>query len=85
MFFNEIYLLYQNSPVQPLSYPSHVLVLFGDVMDGLGSSFSPHFSTCILTASNKSSNNTVMKESVLYIVLLNDFSLEFAKSFLTAS
>jgi hypothetical protein len=31
-----------------------------------------------LTASNKSSNNTVMKESVLDIVLLNDVSLELA-------
>ncbi len=25
------------------SYPSHVLVIFSDVMDGFGSSFSPHF------------------------------------------
>ncbi len=67
------------------TYPSHVLVLFGDVMDGLGSSFSPTNTTCMLTASNKSLNNTAMKESVLDIVLLNDVSLEFAKSFLTAS
>ncbi len=67
------------------SYPSHLLVLFGDVMDGLGSSFSPTNTTYMLTASNKSSNNTVMKESVLDIVLLNDVSLEFAISFLTAS
>jgi hypothetical protein len=66
-------------------YPSHVLVLFVDVMDGLGSSFSPTITACMLTASNKSSNNTVMKKSVLYIVLLNDVSLEFAISFLTAS
>jgi hypothetical protein len=61
------------------SYISHVLVLFSDVMDGFGSSFSPHFSTCMLTASNKSSNNTLMRESVVDIVLLNDVSLEFAK------
>jgi hypothetical protein len=67
------------------SCQSHVLVLFSDVMDGFGSSFSPHFSACMLMASNKSSNNTVMRESVLAIVLLNDVSLEFAKSFLTAS
>ncbi len=67
------------------SYPSHVLVLFGDVMDGLGSSFSPTNTACMLTASNKSSNYTVMKESVLDIVLLNDVSLEFAILFLTAS
>ncbi len=67
------------------SYPSHVLVLFSDVMDGFRSSFSPHFSTCMLLASNKSSNNTVMRESVFDIVLLNDVSLEFAISFLTAS
>ncbi len=67
------------------SYPSHVLVLFSDVMDGFGSSFSPQFSACMLTASNKSSNNTVMRECVVNIVLLNDVSLEFAKSFYTAS
>ncbi len=54
-------------------------------MDGLGSSFSPTNTSCMLTASNKSSNNTVMKESVLDVVLLNDTSLEFAISFLTAS
>ncbi len=65
-------------------YPSHVLVLFSDVMDGFGSSCSPHFSACMLMASNKSSINTVMRESVLDIVLLNDVSLEFSKSFLTA-
>jgi hypothetical protein len=40
------------------SYPSHVLVLFGDVMDGLGSSFSPTITACMLNASNKSSNNS---------------------------
>ncbi len=67
------------------SYPSHVLVLFRDMMDGLGSSFSQTNTACMLTASNKSSNNTVMKESVLDIVLMNDASLEFAISFLTAS
>jgi hypothetical protein len=67
------------------SYPSHVLVLFSDVMDGVGSSFSPHNTACMLMTSNKSSNYTVMRESVLDIVLLNDVSLEFAKSFLTAS
>jgi hypothetical protein len=55
------------------------------VIDGLGSSFSPHNTACMLTASNKSWNNTVMRESVLHIVLLNDVSLEFAMSFLTAS
>ncbi len=37
------------------SYPSHVLVLFSDVMDGLGSSFSPTNTACMLMASNKSS------------------------------
>jgi hypothetical protein len=67
------------------SHPSHVLVLFTDVRDGFRSSFSPHFSACMLTASNKSSNNKVMRASVLDIVLLNDVSLEFSKSFLTAS
>jgi hypothetical protein len=67
------------------SYPSHVLVLFIDVMDGLGSSFSPHNTTCMLIASNRSSNNTVMRESALDIVLLNYVSLEFPISFLTAS
>ncbi len=67
------------------SYPSHILVLFGDVMDDLGSSFSPTNTAFMLTASNKSSNYTVMKVSVLNIVLLNDVSLDFAKSFLTAS
>ncbi len=66
------------------SSPSYVLVLLSDVMDGLGSSFSPHNPTCMLTASNKSSNNTVMRDSVLNIVLLNDVSLEFAVSTLTA-
>ncbi len=35
------------------TYPSHVLVLFSDVMDSFGSSFSPFFSACMLTASNK--------------------------------
>jgi hypothetical protein len=54
-------------------------------MDGLVSTFSPTNTACMLTASNKSSNNTVMKESVLDIVLLNDVSLELAISFLTAS
>jgi hypothetical protein len=36
-------------------------------------------------ASNKSSNNTVMRESVLVIVWWNDNSLEFSKPTLTAS
>jgi hypothetical protein len=36
-------------------------------------------------ASNKSSNSIVMRERVLDIVLLNDVSLEFAISILTAS
>ncbi len=62
----------------------HVLVLFSDVMDGLGSSYSPTNTACMLMASNKSSNNTVMKESVLDIVSLKDVSLEFSISFLTA-
>jgi hypothetical protein len=31
------------------SYPSRVLVLFGDVMDGLGSSFSPTNTACMFT------------------------------------
>jgi hypothetical protein len=39
----------------------------------------------MLMASNKSSNNTVMRERVLDVVLLNDVSLEFAISTLTAS
>jgi hypothetical protein len=38
-----------------------------------------------LMASNKSSNDTVMRERVLDIVLLNDVSSEFAISPLTAS
>jgi hypothetical protein len=59
------------------SYPSHVSVLFSDVMDDLGISFSPQNSLCMLMASNKSSNYTVMREIVLDIVLLNDASLEF--------
>jgi hypothetical protein len=67
------------------SYPSHVLVLFSDVINGFRSSFSPHFSACMLTASNKTSNYTVMRERVVDIVLLNDVSFEFAKSFLIAS
>ncbi len=67
------------------SYPSHVLILFGDVMDGLGSSFSPTNTAYMLMASNKSSNNTVMRECVVDIMLLNDVSLEFAISFITAS
>jgi hypothetical protein len=54
------------------SYPSHVSVLFSDVMDALGPSFSPWNSLCMLMASNKSLNNTVMRESVLDIVLMND-------------
>ncbi len=58
---------------------------FGDLMDGLGFTFSPANTACMLMASNKSSNNTVMEESVLDIVLLNDVSLELAISFLTAS
>ncbi len=67
------------------SYPSVVSVLFSNVMDGLGSSFSPQNSLCMLMASNQSSHNTVMKERVLDILLLNDVSLEFAISTLTAS
>jgi hypothetical protein len=54
--------------------------LFSIVMDGLGSSFSPQISLCMLMASNKSSHNTVMRERVLDIVLVNDVSLEFAIS-----
>jgi hypothetical protein len=38
-----------------------------------------------MMASNKSSDNTVMRESVLAIVLCNDDSLEFAISTLAAS
>jgi hypothetical protein len=67
------------------SYPSHVLVLFSDVVDALGPSFSPQNYLCMLMASNKSSNKTVMRESVLDIALLNYISLEFAISFSTAS
>ncbi len=51
------------------SYPAHVLVLFNDVMDAFGSSFSPHFSACMLTASNKSLNNTVTRECAWYCVV----------------
>jgi hypothetical protein len=54
-------------------------------MDGLGSCFSLHNSLWMLMASNNSSKTTVMKERVLDIVLLNDVSLEFAISTLTAS
>jgi hypothetical protein len=67
------------------SYLSHVLVLFSNVMDGLGSCFSPQKSLWMSMASNKSSKTTVMRERVLDVVLLNDVSLEFAKSTLTAS
>ena len=45
---------------------------FGDLMDGLGSTFSPTNTAFMLMASNKSLNNTVTKESVLDILLLND-------------
>jgi hypothetical protein len=37
-------------------------------MDGLGSSFSPTNTACMLIASNKSSNKTVMKKSVLDVL-----------------
>jgi hypothetical protein len=39
----------------------------------------------MVMASNKSSNKTVMRERVLDIVFLNDGSLEFGTSTLTAS
>jgi hypothetical protein len=67
------------------SYPFNVPVLFRNEMDGWGSSFSPQKSLCMLMASNKSSYNTVMRDTVLVIVWLNDESLEFAISTLTAS
>jgi hypothetical protein len=54
-------------------------------MDGWGTSFLPPKSLCIVMASNKSSNKTVMRESELVIVLLNYVSLEIAISTLTAS
>ncbi len=63
----------------------NVLVLFSNEMDGWGSSFSPQKSLCIVMASNKSSNNTVMRDRVLVIVWLNDESLEFAIPTLTAT
>jgi hypothetical protein len=62
------------------SHPSNVSVLFSYEMDGLGSIFLPQNSLCMVMASNKFSNNTVMREKVLVIVLLNDESLEFAIS-----
>jgi hypothetical protein len=67
------------------SCPSHVSVLFSNEVNGSNLTFSPLKSLCKLMASNKSSNTTVMRESVLVIVWWNDDSLEFAKSTLTAS
>jgi hypothetical protein len=61
------------------------IVFFCDLMDGLGSTFSPTNTICMLMDSNKYSNNTVMKECVLDIVFLNDVSLESAISFLIVS
>jgi hypothetical protein len=54
-------------------------------MDGLGFSFSPQNSLYMVMASIKSLHNTVMKEKMLDIVLLNDVSFEFAISTLIAS
>jgi hypothetical protein len=67
------------------SYPSHVLVLFSNEMDGLWSTYSRQKSLCMVMAFNKSSNNTVMRERMLNIVFLNDVFLESAISTLTAS
>ncbi len=50
------------------SCPSHVLVLFSNEVDGSNLTFSPLKSHCKVMASNKSSNNTVMRESVLVIL-----------------
>jgi hypothetical protein len=76
-----------SSVILPMSnsYQSYVLVLFSNMMDGSGTSFLPLESLCKLMASNKSSNNTVMRESVLVIVFLNGLSMELAISILTAS
>ena len=54
-------------------------------VDGSNLIFSPLKSLCKVMASNKSSNNTVMRESVLVIMFLNDVSSEFSKSTLIAS
>ncbi len=63
----------------------HVSVLFCNEVNGSNLTFSPLKSLCKLMASNKSWNNTVMKESVFVIVWWNDNSLELSKSTLTAS
>ncbi len=67
------------------TYSFNGSVLFSYEMDGLGSICIPQKSLCMVMASNKSSNNTVMRDRVLVIVLLNDESLEFSVSILTAS
>ncbi len=67
------------------SCQSHVSVLFTNEFDGSNLTFSPLKSLCKLMASNKSSNNTVMRENVLDIVWWNDNSLEFSKATFTAS
>jgi hypothetical protein len=69
--------------VEVLSITCIGFIQLGDVW--LLPSFSPRNSLCMLMASNKSPHNTVMKERVLDIVLLNVVSLEFAISALKAS
>ncbi len=59
------------------SYPSHVLVLISNEVDGSNLTFSPLKSLCKLMGSHKSPNNTVMRDSVLVIVWWNDDTLEF--------
>ncbi len=49
------------------TYPSHVSVLLSNEVDGSNLTFSPLNSLCKVMASNKSSNNTVMRESVFVI------------------
>jgi hypothetical protein len=66
-------------------YPSHVSVLFSNEVNGSNLTFSLLNSLCKGMVSNKSSNNTVMRESVLIIVWWNDIFLEFSTSTLTTS
>ncbi len=49
---------------------------FSNEMDGWGSSLLSLKFLCMMMASNKSSNKTVMRERVLVIVLFNDVSLD---------
>ncbi len=63
----------------------HVLVWFSNEVYVSNLIFLPLNSLCKVIASNKSSNNTVIRKRVLDIVFLNDVSLEFFISTLTAS